>query len=198
MTKDLFSQKKLSHENSDDTFTGLVAIEESFDDLHFQNCTFIGCQFIQSRFLSCVFEDCVFERCDLSLIAINNSSFVEAQFKDCKCVGINWTVAGQRLSLRFEKSNLTRSSFLERKIPELYLKDCLCHEANFSAASLPWSDFSGSDFKGALFNQTDLQDTTFQNAKNYAIHPVENKVKGATFSFPEAMNLLADFEIRIN
>ena len=188
---------KWADETVDETFTGLLAIEETFDELYFQNCTFIGCQFIQSSFLSCVFEDCVFERCDLSLMVVNKSSFIEVAFKDCKCVGINWTVSGPRLSPRFERCNVTRSSFLERKIPELHLKNCIAHEVNFSNAILPWSDFSASDFEGALFNQSDLQDSTFEDAKNYAINPSENNLKGATFSLPEALGLLNGLGIKL-
>ncbi len=66
-----------------------------------------------------------------------------------------------------------------------------------SGASLPGSDFSGTDLAGSLFNATDLSGADLSAARNYAISPAANRLKGAKFSLPEAMALLYCLDIKV-
>lgn len=184
-------------ENLDQPFMSLMLSGESLKGLYFENCLFKRCQFIESVFNQCVFEACRFEHCDLSLAQVNSSSFIETLFLECKCVGINWTVASQRFSPRFEKCQMSHSSFLDRKVTALVLKDCTAKDVNFAGAKLAKAVFTGTDFEKAFFNQTELKEADFRQAQNYDIDVRNNPVVGAKFSFPEAIRLVEAFQVKI-
>jgi uncharacterized protein YjbI with pentapeptide repeats len=188
---------QFTSENFDQTFTSLTRSGETLKGLYFENCLFKRCQFIETVFNQCVFEDCRFEQCDLSLIQVGSSSFIETSFLECKCIGINWTVASQRFSPRFEKCQMSHSSFLDRKLTGLILKGCTAKEVNFSGAKLAKAVFTGTDFEKAVFNQTELKEADFRQAQNYDIDVRNNPVVGARFSFPEVVRLVEAFQIKI-
>lgn len=168
----------------------------------FYACVFKGCDLTGAVLRFCRFRDCRFESCNLSLARVGASVFDGTTFKDSKLTGVNWTEADwQKLRLSgppaFFGCVLSDSSFLGLKLDGAVFKDCLAKETDFREAALAGADFSGTDLSGALFNATDLRKADLSSARNYAISPRENQVKGAKFSLPEAMALLYCLDIKI-
>jgi len=72
---------------------------------------------------------------------------------------------------------------------------CVIRETDFTNTNLAAANFADSDLPGAKFQNTNLEKANFAGARNYYIDPRENKIKQAKFSYPDAMGLLAAFDI---
>ena len=71
-------------------------------------------------------------------------------------------------------------------------------DCDFGNSNLSESSFKESYLSGSIFDNCNLQKTDFRNSKDYSFNINKNKVKGAKFSYPEALNLLNVFEIKID
>jgi uncharacterized protein YjbI with pentapeptide repeats len=71
----------------------------------------------------------------------------------------------------------------------------LIHETDFFDVDLHEADFSHSDLKGSNFQKANLVKANFTGARNYFINPLANQIAKARFSSPEALALLAAFDI---
>jgi len=168
----------------------------------FESCQFQNCDFSENIFQSCKFIDCEFTTCNLSNIKLNYTTFNEVVFQQCKLIGVNWTeVKWPSIALtspiKFYQCDLSHVSFYELNLPELILQNCKAKQVDFRAADLSHGDFTQTDFEGSLFMHTNLNHADFTEAFNYVISPVDNKIKKAKFSLPDAMNLLQVFDIEI-
>jgi uncharacterized protein YjbI with pentapeptide repeats len=76
--------------------------------------------------------------------------------------------------------------------------NCTAKETDFTEADISEGNFEGTDFEGTRFLKTKLMKANFKNARNYSIDIRNNTIKGAQFSFPEAMSLLNGLEITID
>jgi uncharacterized protein YjbI with pentapeptide repeats len=189
-------------EYSGEVFTGLDLKKKALTSKHFTDCLFKSCDLTAAVIRLCVFKDCRFESCNLSLAALHGSVFSGVTFKDSKLVGVNWTEAAwPRIQLaspvQFEGCLLNDSVFLGLKLGGTRITRCLAKGADFRDADLSKADLTHTDFSGALFGQTDLTGANLDQARNYAIRISDNKVKGASFSMPEAMALLYCLDIKI-
>jgi fluoroquinolone resistance protein len=101
------------------------------------------------------------------------------------------------LSLEFEGCNVSYSNFFGLPVTRIALKDCVAREVEFGEADLSEAVFTGTDFQGAVFLHTNLTRAEFSGARNYAIDPTANTIKGAVFTLPEAVSLLRGFDIVI-
>lgn len=80
---------------------------------------------------------------------------------------------------------LKKTKFLKSKL----------RDVDFTEADLTESDLRETDLLNAQFYNTNLLRCDFRNAINYLLNPLQNKVKGARFSFPEVQGLLAGLGI---
>jgi len=80
---------------------------------------------------------------------------------------------------------MKRFVFTESTLKECHFTNSLLSEANFVRCNLV----------GTIFHNCDLTQADFSYAVSYAIDPRTNKLKGAKFTLPEAINLLQGFEI---
>jgi len=202
MKKETISGEAGEKEYTDRVFDGLALKGKAVTSRHFYGCVFRNCDLTGVAFRLCRFNDCRFESCNLSLVKVHGSSFSGTAFRDSKLVGVNWAEAAwPRLklpsALRFENCVLSDSSFLGLSLKESALVKCLAKDADFREADLSLSDLSGTDFSGALFGRTELAGANLDQARNYAIRPADNNIKGARFSMPEAMALLYCLDIKI-
>jgi len=186
----------------DQTFSDLILNEETVANKTFENCQFIRCQFNQATLSKCKWVDCSFEHCQLNNATITGSLFNTVSFKSCKLLGIDWTQAHWPLvvlggMLTFDECDLSHNYFFGLTLCELVLTECKAHELDCREADCREADFSGTDLSRALFQKTNLTNANFNRAFNYHINVNENKIKGAKFSVPEVLNLLAPFEIEI-
>jgi len=173
-----------------------------FSHVSFSDCSFTRCAFLESSFRKCSFINCSFRGCDLSVAKVPNTSFVNCRFVDSKAIGIDWTSAGGvqsklELSLEFEGCNVSYSNFFGLSLARMALKDCIAREVEFGEADLSEGVFTGTDFQGAAFLHTNLTRADFSGARNYAIDPTANTIKGAVFTLPEAVSLLRGFDVVI-
>ncbi|MGD8603588.1 MAG: pentapeptide repeat-containing protein [Anaerolineales bacterium] len=187
----------------DQTFSGLDLAGLSLQATEFNDCEFNGCIFTEASLTSCRWVDCTFRDCDLSLADLTGSAFSGVNFEDCKLVGVNWAQADwnhPRLDnrLNFKACSLNHSTFIGLKLHQAKIIDCQAANLDFRGADLRQADFSGSDLTDSLFGDTDLRKTDFRQARNYSLSPLDNKLKGALFSLPEAMSLLYHLDIHLD
>lgn len=85
---------------------------------------------------------------------------------------------------------------------ELNLKNCCfegskLRESHFSSTNLSGANFRNVDLSGTVFHHSDLTKADFSTASCYDIDPLNNKIKKAKFSLPEAVGLLRGFDITL-
>lgn len=73
----------------------------------------------------------------------------------------------------------------------------MLEEVDFSEAELTGSQFTECDFRGAMFDQTNLEKADFRSSINYSIDPEANRIRKSKFSREGAMGLLAKYDILI-
>lgn len=185
-----------------ETFKGLFLREGRFDSKEFRDCVFDGCDFTRAEFRFCKFENCSFRGCNLSLARLGSSVFTGAAFKDSKLVGVNWTEAHwPRIRLAapvaFDNCLLNDSVFLGLALPKTAFAGCQARGTDFRDADLSGADLRRADLAGALFGGTNLEGADLTGAAGYAMSPADNRLKGASFSLPEAVALLRGLGIKL-
>ncbi len=169
--------------------------EKAVTNRKFTECTFKNCQLNMLTFVDCTFTDCVFDGCDLSLVKVKGCFFTRVEVKSCKAIGINWFETGSPFSVTFVDSNISYCSFFGKGIKKARFKNCLARETDFSDTNLTDADFRGTDLENARFSNCDLSYANFKEARNYYVDLLQNKVRKAQFSLPEALSLLNQFDI---
>lgn len=149
-----------------------------------------------------MFIDCEFKSSNLNLIKLDESKFLETNFKDCKITGVNWTSADWRSfsivsPVSFESCDISFSVFNSLKLHELSIQNCKVHDVDFSECDLKGADFFKTDLMDSKFSLSKLDRCNFQEAINYYIDPLENSIEGAVFTLPEVLSLLNRFKIKI-
>lgn len=166
----------------------------------FIDCKFSNCSWIESEFRNCRFINCTFHECDLSLLKVPECTFSGVQFIGSKIIGVNWAQADwTKHSLKdpFQFTNcvLSHSTFIGLKMREVQFRECVAKNVDFRETNLSQAIFSGTDLSESLFSNTDLSGADLSLARNYIIDPIQNNVKQARFSLPEAMSLLYSMDI---
>lgn len=195
---DILSQ----HEFYDKHFSNLDLEKIELQNKTFENCYFDKINFSEAKIIACKFVDCEFEFCNLTAAQINQSSFSEVIFDECKLIGINWIQAKwpsiQLTSpIKFYRSNISHSSFYELDLTEIVIEECKAQQVDFREGDFSDGVFTLTDFEGSLFMHSKLHAADFIDAINYSINPLENDIRKAKFSMPDAINLLHSFEIEL-
>jgi uncharacterized protein YjbI with pentapeptide repeats len=169
----------------------------------FSECKFIKCTFRESSLINCKFSHCIFQDCDFGLTKFTHSFFAEIIFKKCQLVGINWTETSLNKKnymkpVDFDECVLNHSTFIGLVLKKLKLSRCIAQNVDFSEVDLSGADCRWSDFTNSRFHHSNLTAADFRGAKNYTIPVLDNVVKKARFSLPEAMSLLDGLEIELN
>lgn len=186
-----------------ETFRRLALPDGEFSGLDWTDCTFDSCVFTGGRFARCAFAGCRFTGCDLSLIQPRNTTFQDTHFTDCKLVGVDWTLTRGRaevkfpLGVGFTRCILDYAMFFGLSLAGVTLTDCTARETDFREANLTGAILRGTDFVGSLFHHTNLARADLTGAHEYTIDPAANTVTRAIFSLPDALALLAGFDIVI-
>ena len=180
---------------ADETFEGIDLAGDEIRDAEFLDCRFLQCNLAGATLAECRLASSSFEKCDLSLVTIPETRFTDVRFVDCKMIGIDWTRANwPRVTvgdpIEFLRSMIDQSVFLGLELPKIRIRDCSAREADFREADLTAANFAGTDLTGSLFSNTKLGGADLSRALNYAIAPLENDVRKAKFSLPEALALL--------
>ncbi|MBE6068423.1 MAG: pentapeptide repeat-containing protein [Clostridium lundense] len=189
------SQEK---EYEDLTFRGLKKIDENIRDKTFINCEFNNCDFTQTDFSNSKFEDCIFNECNLTLVKYDDVKLRNAKFKGCKLVGVNFNKCDTFiLEIGFQDSLIENCNFSSLALKKSLFKNSNILESDFVGTDLSECDFTSSSLGGTIFDNSNLSKANFSDAKDYDINPLNNIVKKAVFTMPEAMMLLRHFNITI-
>jgi fluoroquinolone resistance protein len=128
-----------------------------------------------------------------------NEAVLQVEFINSKLQGINFFEAKRSLlDLSFKNCLLRYCSFAELKLVGIKFIDCELEQVDFADAQLPEALFTGSKFTDCIFNNTDLSKADLRKARGYQIDPRINKLSKARFDLPEAVSLLAPFNIRVD
>lgn len=182
--------------HDDKCFARLICQNEKLSNVDFRGCAFENCSFVGTLFETCRFEDCTFNSCDLSIAKFNNTAFIDVQFDNSKLVGIDWTNTNKLfMKFNFSKCKIDGSTFYRLDLTGIKITDCTAKDADFAEANLSKAKLNSTDFSSTIFEGTNLSKADFSNAKNYNINLTRNYVKKATFTLPEAVSLLNNFDI---
>ncbi len=166
-------------------------------DVEYYNCVFDGAQFVKSLFKSCRFEKCTFKNSDLSLITVSETSFLDTKFVNCKLIGVDWTKSAKPFNVDFENSKMNDSVFFNMDLRSTKMTECEIQNSDFERANLSKAVMTKSDLLNTSFSDTNLSFADLREAVNYRINPVNNNIRRAKFSLPEAAALLEQWEIEI-
>jgi uncharacterized protein YjbI with pentapeptide repeats len=175
----------------------------SFEAVVFSDCKFNKCSFHEASLIGCKFNQCTFVDCDFGLAKLTNSTFAETLFKKCQLVGINWTDTSLKKKsylkpVDFDACVLNHSILSGLVLKKVQLSRCTVYDVDFSESDLSGANCCYSDFARTLFHHTNLGGADFRGAQNYSISVLDNVVKKARFSLPEAMALLNGLEIELS
>lgn len=163
----------------------------------FEECEFVKCSFLGTTFSNCKFLDCKFGECAISAIKVTGCKISNTTFVDSKVIGIDWTKAARIDNMSFDVCQINYSNFSYLKMQKLRLTDCIAQEADFVETDLTEAVMTGTDFAGARFGKTNLTKADLRSAKNYFIDTKTNILTKASFTFPEAMGLLASLDVTV-
>jgi len=186
-----------------ETFRKRALPDREWSGIDWTDCVFDRCIFTGGRFAHCAFAGCRFTGCDLSLIQPRHTTFQDTQFTDCKLVGVDWTLTRGRaevkfpLGVGFTRCILDYATFFGLSLAGVTLADCIARETDFREANLTGANLRGTDCTSALFHHTLLTRADLTGAHDYTIDPAANTITGAKFSLPDALALLAGFDIVI-
>ena len=166
---------------------------------NYEACEFIDCNFSKADLSHVVFIDCSFHECDMSMAKVHEAAFRNAQFKDCKLLGIHFDHCNEFLfEVAFDNCRLDLASFYQRALPKTDFTACSLKEADFVEADLRECSFARSDLSGAVFERTKLEKADFRGALNYNIDLEINSVGKARFSRDGLHGLLGKYNLKIS
>lgn len=74
---------------------------------------------------------------------------------------------------------------------------CLLQEIDFTDSNLFNSSFAQSDLSHPIFENTNLEEASFETAINFQLNPSQNKVNKLKISIEGLPGLLADYDLDI-
>ncbi|MCB0765452.1 MAG: pentapeptide repeat-containing protein [Flavobacteriales bacterium] len=182
--------------NEDRTFTQADVKDVPLTGKVFEACTFDRCDLSGKDLRKCKFIGCTFTGCDLSMAKLGGVSLQQVVLKECKLLGIDFSVCSEMLfSVEFEQCVLDHSVFAERKMPKTLAVRCSMKGVDFSGADLREARFGQCDLLDAVFDRTDLRQADLTSAFNFTIDPTTNRMRGARFSVEGALGLLGGFGV---
>ncbi len=191
-----------AEEYQDERFAGLEARNLERSGVAFYDCTFENCNFGEAKLTAYRFVGCTFENCGLGLADLTDSRFHDGRFEGCKLIGVAWSQLrsdpGLPPEVDYVDCLLDFGDFSGLDLSGRTLRQCRLHEATFHKTVLAGADLGDSDLRGSNFVGCDLRGADFRGARNYQIDPRYNRLEGAKFSLPEALGLLAAFEVELS
>ena len=171
---------------------------EDLSGTTFSSCTFEGCDFSAVRLLKTRFEGCRFVESNFSNTVIDHTRFDGVVLESCKLVGLNFGSADPLVfELSVFKCLLRYVNFSQIRWKKAVVRDCEASDSDFRGAQLAGADFHGTKFRACRFHAADLQKADFSGAEGYDLDLRTENLKKAIFSLPEALNLLAPFDLEI-
>jgi fluoroquinolone resistance protein len=182
----------------DDYFEKYTLDSEDMTNKVFQDCHFKSCRFSYCDFSYSVFRNCTFENCEFTVIKVISAGFSNCEFTECRLQGINFAECnGYQFYSDFKETIIGHCFFGEMDLKERSFNKCRFKNTEFTKTNLKKSDFKEVDFEETIFSDCNLEKADFTRARGYTIHPMENRMKGAIFSYPDVITLLSPLGIVI-
>jgi fluoroquinolone resistance protein len=153
------------------TFGRDAALPARLECVDFTDCVFVGLEFRAVRLLSCRFFDCRFERVDASAVDLTDCTFRGTSFKDCKFLGINWTILRALQEPRWERCLLDGGCFQALQLEGVEWIESRLREVDFSDCNLKQAKFHASQLEGSNFNGANLKQADFTGATGVSLDP---------------------------
>lgn len=176
-------------------FENISLSEEVIEGYEFVDCRFLNCSFEKCKVLQCSLSECRFESCSMTEISGQYSDARFLELDKCALVGIDWSAwkssgrFGTAIS-RITDCKIKYNTFTEMAFPKFDFSGSSITGSMFAKANLSGSSFRGCDLADTEFFQCDLRKSDFRQASGYKVDVLSCQVKGAKFSYPEAINLL--------
>jgi fluoroquinolone resistance protein len=168
------------------------------DVTDFDQCIFLNSNFVNFDFTGYEFTDCTFKTCNFSNAVFDRITLVRVKFINCKLIGVDFSKCSKfNFSISFQDSLLDYAFFFKNNLKGTIFKQCSIKEATFAECDLTLAGFEDCDLEKTIFERNNLQQCNFRSANNYRINPIENKIKGAVFSYPGLIGLLDYFQIEV-
>jgi fluoroquinolone resistance protein len=182
-------------------YDGAVWDQHDFtgDDLAgttFSSCTFQGCDLSGLRLSATRWERCRLVECNLSNTVLDHTRFDGVVLDRCKLVGLNFGAVDPLVfELSLLKCLLRYVNFSQIRWRKAIVRDCEASDSDFRGAQMAGADFRGTRFRACRFHAADLSKADFSGAEGYDLDLRTENLKKAIFSLPEALNLLAPFDL---
>ena len=172
---------------------------EELSGWYFEDCLFTDCRLTEQTIRNCQFSGCQFQRCRITAPVFKGTQLLSCGFDHCDLSGVDWSalVDERKREMGF--------------LPFDALTGCSLRHCVFFGLDLKGFDFSGADLSGSFFDGCNLEEASFRgcrlggvsfaqnnmsgadfrDAADYLFSLEGNRVKGARFSLPEAVNLLS-------
>ncbi|MDA3955236.1 pentapeptide repeat-containing protein [Oceanispirochaeta sp.] len=165
----------------------------NFQDCHFKTCRISSCILTGSSFRNCRFEDC-----ELTLLKVANAGFSNCEFIRTMLQGINFSECNNPLFYPdFIDCEIRHCFFSNMDLKKKVFTGSRFRDSEFFRIDFREADYSRAEFTETPFSECDLRKTNFTGARGYTIHPEQNKLRGAIFTYPDVTALLAPLGIVI-
>jgi len=186
--------------HTDLRFEGLTAKDPSLAGAIISGCTFVHCDLTGASLKDSRLSDCHFESCELGMIDLTDADFSAVRFDTCRLVGVRFEFLNQlplAPDASFEGCDLSFCSFRNMDLTACSFVACRAWEAEFVGCQLKGVDFSGTDFARCTFARNHLSGADLRTARNYVLSPLDNNLRGARVSLPEAAGVLIAVGVNI-
>jgi fluoroquinolone resistance protein len=175
-----------------------TSFDHTSSETEFYNARFEKCVFSHTDHTTYEFHDCVFHNCNCASMPVEDCIFDNILFEGCKLSGVHFGGVNNFLfSASFLDSMLDFALFEKNNLTHSMFDKCSIREACFTETNLKSVTFRECDLHRTLFERSNIEKADFTTARNYFIDLDKNRVKGALFSLPEALNLLYKYDITI-
>ena len=170
--------------------------------MHFKECEFIHCNIYDVKLAHCSFKSCSFKNCTVMKTGFKYTIGGNNQFEDCVLMGINWAEFSKENKVFLPFTLLKRCTLKYNVFYGFKMKNFDLSDGDFSYSFFEECDLSGCKFnrvnlEKTMFTNNNLEGADFRDALNYGISIEANRLRGARFSFPDALNLLTAMGILI-
>lgn len=185
------SQNNIIFENCDYSQTEFTGNE-------FDSCEFLNCNFSETDLSDCDFIDCKFENCNLGLTKLNGTGLKNVRFNKCKLTGVDFSFCSDFLfDVGFIGCIFSYAIFFKNSLVKSVFDDCTLNEAQFTESDLREAEFKNCSLSGTVFIRNNMEGADFRTAENYIIDPELNRMKNALFSLQGVSGLLFKYDIVI-
>lgn len=186
-------------------FSKLEWTGEEFHGILFEDCLFTDCKATEVTIRNCQFSGCRFEKCRIVAPKFQGTQVLSSDFSQCALSGVDWSsLLDERKRemgfLPFDSltgCSLRHCVFFGLDLKKFDFSGADLTGSSFDGCNLSEANFSLCQLQGSTFSQDDLTKADFRGATDYFFSLEGNRIKGAQFSLPEAVNLLAALGIRL-